>query len=191
MRTVVDDIGAIVAEMRSRNGSDTPYYLYGHRKEIANKLLARNKDKMFTFQRYPLIALRMDFAEDRSEGMIRLNLNLGIFAFTDMNYDAAKRYEVNFKPILYPLYDLFFEVLRESELFTWPGDLDNPPHTKIDRPYWGIEEREGNVRNIFNDPIDAIEILNLRVNQEVGEICVHVPRPEVKVFDETFDLTFV
>lgn len=161
---IVDEFEKVVDEVRALSGGVVPYYLYGHRKEIANKLLAKDKNKMYTYQRYPVIALRMDFSEDKSDGLIKLNLNIGILMFTDMNYDAEKRYTNVIKPVLYPLYEKFLEALDSTGLFTWPGDLGVPQHTKIDRPYWGVEESEGNVRNIFNDPIDAIEILNLRIN---------------------------
>jgi hypothetical protein len=63
------------------------------------------------------------------------------------------------------MYALFMECLRTSGMFTWTGDLLTPPHTKIDRPYWGVSQGEGNAANIFSDPLDAIEIVNLKLSQ--------------------------
>jgi hypothetical protein len=190
VRVVEDDIGLVVAEMRAMSGTDTPYYLPGYREEIASKLLARNNDKRFTFQRYPVIALNTEFGERKLNGVVPLHLNIGIIMFTDRNYDTIQRLENIFKPILLPLYEKFFEALSNSPFFSWSGDLEMPDHTMIKRYYWSSTEGR-KFENIFNDPIDAIEIRNLSINHHNHEACVHVPRPEVKVFDETFDLTFV
>lgn len=175
MNPAVEAIGQVVKAMQLMpnktwlNGkSDTnelPYYMFGHRLEISNRLLEKNQDKVFKYKKYPLIALRMDFPERVYEGLWHFDLNIAILAFTDKNYNAEERYENVFKPILYPLYRTFLEKIKHSGLFMWPGDQSVAPHTKIDRPYWGIEEKEKNSKYIFNDPLDAIEIVNLRINQ--------------------------
>jgi hypothetical protein len=96
---------------------------------------------------------------------------LAIVNRTDQNYNAEQRLERVFKPILYPLFELFFEALQKSPLFMWPGDLRYPPHTKIDRYYWGTQSGAVNVKNIMSDPIDAIEIQNLKINSRIKNNC--------------------
>jgi hypothetical protein len=151
-------------------GSDTdlmPFYMYGHRLEIANRLTEKTKDPVFKYQKYPLIALRLPVTEFVSDGMWRFTLNIAILTFTDKKYTSDQRYEHVFRPVLYPLYQRFLEEIRNSGLFVWPQDQEFPEHTKIDRLYWGTQYSEGNEKNIFNDPIDAIEIIDLKLNQVV------------------------
>lgn len=186
MNFVVDDIGTVVNSMRpldnsygngmidyltsigqNENNDLKPFYMYGHRLEISNRLLDKDKDMVYKYQKYPLIALRMDFPERVVDGMWQYTLNLAILTYTEKNYNAEERYTNVFKPVLYPLYERFLKVVRESGLFTWPGDQEYIPHTKYDRPFWGISEREGNSKNIFNDPLDAIELVDLKLNQRI------------------------
>lgn len=145
-----------------------PYYLYGHRREMNIRLIQKDKNKDLKKQKYPLIILRLDTVESVAKGMISYSLNVGILMLTDPNYPTAERYDVNFRPILYPLYDLFMQKLRESPKFTWAGDQKRPEHKKIDRPFYGTAMSEGNSSYLFNDPIDAIEIVDLKFNQRLN-----------------------
>jgi hypothetical protein len=135
-------------------------YLHGHRLEIANMLIEQDKHKA---DKYPLIALRQDFEETIVGKMHQYSLNLAILEYTDRNYTAEQRYVNVFKPILYPIYSAFFIALRKKG-FYWSGWLNMPPHTKIDRPFWGVSQTNRNIEQIFTDPLDAIEIINLKIN---------------------------
>lgn len=173
MNYIVDDIEAVVNLMREDIilNSDV-HYMYGHKVEIANRLTLKDKDKVFKYQKYPLVALKMDFAETWNDAW-ELNLNIAIITKTKVESFVPKRYEEVFKPILYPLYESFMRQLKNAGLFSWSGEQEYPPHTKIDRPFWGtpddksINERRvsGNDKHVFNDPLDAIEILNLQINR--------------------------
>ena len=194
MNYVVDDIGTVVAMLRgldkikynlplygqpmldyldAQGATDAnialmPFYDYGHRREIAQRLTEKDSaDAPFKYQKYPLIALRLDTEEDHSDGVIRYNLNLAIIASTEVTYSAGQRYEKVFKPVLYPIYEQFLKALGDSGLFWWDANRDEPPHTKVDRLFWGTAGAEGNESKIFNDNLDAIEILNLRINQSI------------------------
>lgn len=182
MTLLTDDIGTIVARMRNDlavepvkdylntlgyTAMNMPYYEYGHRQDINLRLLEKDKDSVYKYQKYPLVALRLDVVEQISEGLIHYNLNIAILAFTDRNYTSVERTENVFKPILYPLYNNFLKHLRNSGIFTWPNYMTQPEHTKIDRYYWGTPGSEGNVKNIFSDPIDAIEIVDLKINKRI------------------------
>lgn len=135
-----------------------PYYLYGHRLEIANRLLEKDKDDVYKFQKYPLIALRLPIPERKNDGIVETRLNIGIMEFTEKRYNSAQRYENVFKPKLNPLYLRFMDALRK---FSGALDPGIQRHTKVDRLFWGIEYNEGNSKYIFNDPIDAIEMVDL------------------------------
>ncbi len=193
MNYIVNDIAAIVASLREGNTlnygtqpgqkllygpslDDTllysvdnipPYFMAGHRMEISKRLLEKDKDKIYKYHKYPLVALPMDIEETFEEGMVKYRLSLLLVDFTKRNINAEERYLDGepFKETLYPLYESLLEAIAESGLFQWEGDQEVPPHTKIDRPFWGEEYREGNVKYIFNDDLDAIEIKNLRINR--------------------------
>jgi hypothetical protein len=159
MRYVVDDIGEVVEAMdvSTINGVSSVKYIYGHRKSIATRLNTRS-------EKYPLIALKLDTSEDIVEGIQQFNLNLVIATLTKGQYTEELRMDKIFRPVLYPLYIEFFKQLKNSGLFMWEGLHKYPPHVKTDRHFFGITEQEGNTKYIFNDPLDGIEITNLRIN---------------------------
>lgn len=171
MRTpIVYDIETVVERMRPKIGTtlvmEKPYYEFGHRLEIANTLTEK-EGTQYKYRRYPLVALRLDIGEEIDEGMQKVSINVALITFTDERYKARERYEKVLLPILYPMYESFMVALKRSGIFTWEGHQVYPPHKVIDRPYWGIADSEGNVRNIFNDPIDAIELTDLKLNKRI------------------------
>lgn len=142
-------------------------YQYGHPNEIIETLCQEERSKTGKFKKYPLIALFQDFPEVRGKVIGEDNtvtLHLIIASATLNNYKAQERYDHNFKPILYPIYQEFLNQLDLSSVFfTKAPDLIE--HTKIDRLYWGnkgIEFTSGKeTKNIFVDWLDCIELLNL------------------------------
>jgi len=179
MNCLVDDIEQVINSMRGKTEIETyfdesireliPFGEAGHRLEISNLLLQKDMDKVFKYQKYPLIAMFMDVPELVSDGMFKYTLIVGIFNLTEATYTRKQRYEYNFKPILYPLYHQFLRALRTVGHFAWPGDQTYPPHTKLDRPFWGKVYSEGNEGYIFNDRLDAIEIRDLKINKRIKE----------------------
>lgn len=179
MNFIVDDIGKVAQAVKEAfslfdqtfdptfDNSQLPLYMYGHRVELAARLALKDKDVLQKRIKYPLIALRLDTVETIEGNMVKFDLNLALINKTEKGYNAEQRYTNVFKPILYPLYELFLVELKKSGLFTWPGFQARPPHVKVDRLYWGTAGTEGNVANLFGDPVDAIEILNLKINQTV------------------------
>jgi hypothetical protein len=166
---IITDIETVVASLRVEVDG-APYFEFGHRQEIAKALDVKTMDAVFKYQKFPLIALRLDIPEIcESSGMIEYALNLAIISKTERNYNARQRKEHVFDPILEPLYKRFIEALRKSRLFFWEGMQQSPSHTKINRYFWGTPSSEKNERNIFNDPIDAIELVNLRLKQLKSE----------------------
>lgn len=184
MNFITDDIGAVVAAMRpidlsygqpmldylaartttEENKALMPFYMYGHRLEIANRLLEKTDDPVYKYQKYPLIALRMDIPEwYEPDRILHYKLNLVIVAFTDQKWNAEQRMANVIKPVLAPLYERFIRELGNVGLFSWEGDSRRPPHTMIIRPFWGTSGPEGNAKYIFNDPLDAIEIIDLEI----------------------------
>lgn len=169
MNKIHEDIGKVVARMRpfgaGTDKANVPYYMFGHRLEISQRLTNMAGDGILKYQKYPLVALLMDNTETIEGGVINYNLRILIVAMTAEDDRAQARYDKVFIPILYPLYNSFISNIAKVPGFMWPKDFDYPPHKKTDRPRWGISANEGNLANVFNDPLDAIEITDLRVNQ--------------------------
>lgn len=139
-----------------------PYYLYGHRMDIDRRLTEKDKDSKFGFQKYPLIALRLPLIQEVNETDVNhASVNMAVFGFTDKNFTSVERYENVIKPILHPIYERLLAALRNS---SYIGGLGVLPHRRVDRLFWGTETKEGNVKYLFSDPLDAIELIDLKLN---------------------------
>lgn len=164
-KQVIDAIEAVVVAMR--DGGEVPYFMYGRKVELANLLKEKDKSEEFTDKKYPLILLKLEIPENVVDGVIKTKLNLAIVDYTEKSYITSERYTNVITPVLYPLYTKFMNTLGEIGLFTWPmpldGDNEWPPHTKVDRPFYGTFDDNKNVKSIFDDPLDAIEIIDLEV----------------------------
>jgi len=174
MTVIVDEIGEVVESMRNLSAADaakfgitagltSPYYFYGHPIDMNTQMINRDKELATKNKVYPAVALRLPVTEEIKNGLVFYTLNIAIFATTNINWDAPKRYDEVIKPVLYPLYELFLDRLKKHGFF-WVGDMKRPPHTKIDRPHHGIPETQGNKAYQFSTPLDAIELVNLKIN---------------------------
>ena len=159
MRYVVDDIGTVVAAMdvSAIEGVDSVKYIYGHRRSVATRLNSRT-------EKYPMIALRLPTTVNVVDGRQHFNLEIIIATLTKGQYTEELRMDKIFRPVLHPLYLEFLKQLKNSGLFEWTGDQKYPPHEQTDMHYYGITGPEGNSKQIFNDPLDGIEITNLKIN---------------------------
>jgi hypothetical protein len=177
LMVVVDLIGDIVTKVAAKwdrpegQPALAPFYMYGHPVEIVNELQKKSKHPTGKINKFPLIALFQDFEERRGENQANegeVSLNLIIATYTKAEYLSSQRYQVNFKPILIPIYELLLDEIVKSMYF---NDISFGliPHTKTDRVYWGKQGLYGSEGNIFNDRIDAIEItdLNLKIKNHI------------------------
>ncbi len=132
----------------------------GHYWEVTKNLqLKDGAIEESTREKYPLFWLVMDFEEEvgRSDIYAELpNIQLIIATRTEMAYTMEERRDKTFKPILYPIYNEFFNQLYVSKAFMKVGTTY--PHRKWDRPYWGGQESGNSEQNLFNDHVDAIQI---------------------------------
>lgn len=164
--SVTKELGLVVASMRTEEVGQ-PFYMYGHIAEIDARLQNMNKNPKKFDKKYPLVALRLDTPGKVINGIIHYKLNVAIVVRTDKNYNAEQRDEKVFEPVLEPLYELFMEGLRQSADFMWGGDQTYPPHTKINRYYYGTPSATRNIKNVFSDPLDAIELVDLEINSSI------------------------
>ncbi len=174
----VDIFGDIVTDVRDDTDKPSglnvlaPYYDYGEPLDIVNKLSQKDRGSL-KFNKFPLIALLMEFREEMGEDMtIRsrtTDLTIVIITDTKPELHTSERYDLNFRTTLYPLYDLLIKHITKSKYFkAGPGLVR---HGKIDHPYWGRQGLYGSESNIFNDYIDAIEIDNLELSLRLNNKC--------------------
>lgn len=181
---VADLIGNVVARTES---AILPYligrepliqalsYQHGHPLEVVQMLSQKDESTTYRSKRFPVIALFHDFKEimnPRPGVYATVTLNIIIANETKPEYVADDRYDVNFRPFLYPIYDEFVKQLRRSGYFIIGGN--GPSHEKIDRLYWGKTNTYANTDGVSNDYLDCIEINNLKldVNEKICNICL-------------------
>jgi hypothetical protein len=139
-------------------------YEYGHYAEVERNLIEKDKSPIDK-TKYPFIWLVMDFEEKMgtaSGAYAGLSLQLIIATGTSNTYGMKERRDKSFLPVLYPIYSELLNQFSRSVVFGMPTFIE---HTKIDRPYWGVQGGLGNgTANLFSDFIDAIQIKNLKVS---------------------------
>lgn len=145
--------------------SNQPYYEFGHPKEIANILIEKDKQKApFSYKKYPLVVLFTDIGiykdDPKIEGKIK-KLYLAIINFSNVNYSSKERYDNNIIPILYPIYNKLIKKIKSSQYFIGVNPIVK--HTLTEMPFWGSVSKYGNISNMFNDPLDAIQITDMEL----------------------------
>lgn len=146
----------------SKLESKGPYFMYGHMLEVATVLTERNKSNKFVFQNYPLVILPMDIESEYDaihDGVLFKDIKLFIVNITKPEYRVEDRKKMNYRPILYPLYEKLIYNIRHNRNIIVDGIF--PTHSKKDKYFWGSELNGNNTATILNDYLDAIEIKNL------------------------------
>jgi len=163
-----------------------PYFEYGTRKVINQMLLEKNGGE-YSYQKYPLIALRLPVPLSVDGGVASMDANILIAHFTEEQHRPKDRVEQVYEPLLWPLTKLFLSMVRKSGEFSG----FDPGYTWIDRMFYGNEVGEENIANVFDDPLDAVELRNLRLKY-FTDGCLE---PSISVsglggFERIFDGTF-
>jgi hypothetical protein len=169
---IVDEIGAVVAAIDAVTypliGKHINY-MYGHPLEIINRLqqLTNSVDQKQRASKYPLVALFQDFEEGIGKQIgvaAEVSLHMIIANITEPQLITEQRYEKNFRPVLYPIYqELLRQIASPSQKTFFVEDEELIAHTKIDRVNWGKQGLYGGAANTFNDFLDCIEIKDLQI----------------------------
>jgi hypothetical protein len=142
-----------------------PYYEHGHILEIANTL-KKKKDGIYAFKKYPLIILFEDHTYSKSTTDTAIfgtvPARIAIANHTNPTLNSSERYESNFRPILFPLYDKFMDALVSIDYFKTIPDKPYVDHDMSPRPYWG-SNLPGDNSNVLDDWIDAIDLENVQL----------------------------
>lgn len=163
---------ALIADPNVNFGSGLEkklYFLQGSKREIMTVLQAWSDSPEKKDKRYPLVALFRDVKEKmlvHNYGMVsEAPLHLAIFTLTDPTFRADTREELNFKPILHPIFSELIRQFTLSDLFEAPT-VENMKIVKWDCYFYGTQPAE---KNVLNDYIDAIDIESITL--KVKPIC--------------------
>jgi len=181
-RYITDDIETVVIKMNyyikkmQDKKQNVPcsevYFLCGTASEINVQLLDKSADSTHKYRKYPLVMLRTPSPDSILTGMVDDSLNIAIVnQATKPGLKTHERMELVFKPILFPLYDLFARAIRNVGIFTWEGERDSLPGQRIIIPCYG-NSLEGSAQNKFSDPLDAIELVDLKLNQTINNCII-------------------
>lgn len=113
-------------------------------------------------KKYPLVWYVMNFKEGMGNVGLYAKLpdpRIYIMTNTQLNYTMKERRDNTFLPILYPIYAELIKQFSLSPYFRITSE-ESLEHTKIDMPYWS---EDGQKTNFYNDYIDAIQIVDLKL----------------------------
>lgn len=152
----------LVAEVSAVLGFPV-YYQHGSLLEINQNLAQMSQSTTFKSQKFPLVALLHDYPRNKGGQFEQVRLTILIATNTLAEYKADKRLEVNFKPILDPIYNELLKQIHLNNNFLTTSSL-RLSHTKIDHYYYGTEGPSGHSATRFNDLVDCIEIRDLELS---------------------------
>lgn len=142
-----------------------PYFIPETPQKMVNELVAKDKNSTLKFQKYPLIWLKLNILEDEGKNGFQTVLNDPLFVImnkSEINYSATQRKDINFVPVLNPLYYQLLEAIDESYYFHESGT--SLKKQKKENYYWGTSEVVN--ASIVNDITDAVEM-------HIKELSIH------------------
>jgi hypothetical protein len=162
---IVDEIAAVVAKVNTALtsasfGYGPVYYMYGHPKEISNRLQQLTDSPTEAHKKFPLVILFTDITiEIGAEGFYgATKLRMLVCNITEANYISEQRTELNFKPIIHPIKDELIKQLSLHKQFTYEGELQ---YKETDMYFYGSQI---NNNNVFNDRVDGTELKDITLN---------------------------
>ena len=159
----VEDVFAQIVERMNKKlislGLMTNYQ-FGTLREIVDNL-----DKLGNLDnslKYPLVALIEPFSQKKGIFNVEsiMTIRFLIATYTRKQLKADERLQLNFKPILFPIYEEFIRQTCKSAYFR----VEEIPHTLVNHFEIGRESLSGYDGNVFNDHIDAIEIKDMELS---------------------------
>jgi len=160
---IKDGVEQLIIDIRPEySGGESPYYEYGRPTKIAALLSDKDDNDVLKYKKYPLVMLLQEFTEKRGGNLFESDVPVTIVIVTaaDPAIISSDRDDENYNNVLYPIYYLFMEALRDSLLFDTSEEL---AHDLTESPYWGKEGQYGNTGNVMNDTLDALFIENLNL----------------------------
>jgi len=161
---IISDILAKVVEKTAVAYGSAIQFMHEPEEQAEARLLEMTKEQAYdpTVKKYPLILVFHDYPERLGNsggyyGEVTFP-KIIICTMTEAVYTSEKRYDMTFKPILYPIYEIFKKMLCQSGMIV-ESDPKNLVCTKWDRLYWGTK----GAGKALTDYLDAIELQNLKL----------------------------
>ena len=145
------------------------HYAYGHPADIVEELIQKSKTEKHRYSKYPFIGLFLDIPESKGRNIefaTSARLNMFICCGTTKTFKPYQRTQLTFVPILIPIYEEFINQLLKHKAVVKPENM-LIPHQYAMRYQWGkggLEYYNNGQKNIFNDAIDAIELIGLELD---------------------------
>lgn len=162
---IVDEMAAVIAKVNTKLTSASfgylpVQYMYGHPREISNRLQQLTDSPTESHKKFPLVILFTDITIEKGlEGFYgSARLRMLVCNLTDPNYISEQRTELNFKPIIHPIKEELLMQISMHKQFTFEGELQ---YTETDMYFYGSQIND---KNIFNDYIDGTELKDIRIN---------------------------
>lgn len=144
--------------------SEWPYYEHGHIMEVNNTLTKRGGSFNGRLKRFPMVILVEDIETTIPSGVIEFEPKVTLLLATETSkeYKSAERYAKSFDQKLTPIYRKLVEAIILSRKTN--TTFKHLPHDVIYRPYYGKTNGiMGTITNMFNDPVDVIEMRNIEL----------------------------
>lgn len=161
---IVDEMRSVIAKVNTalatKNFGQTVYYMYGHPKEINNRLQELTNSPTEANKKFPLVILFTDITIKKTEpGFFgTAKLRMLIANITEPTYIAEQRTELNFKPVIHPIKDELLNQIERYKQFTFEGELQ---YEETDMYFYGSQIND---KNVFTDRIDGTELNNIQIN---------------------------
>lgn len=179
----------IVSEVQTNLASESSLsipqvnFKHGTMMDISAELVADSKSTTKKLIRYPLVCLIYKADEKFvDEYEPEITVDLLVCTATQKTYSNDQRYDINIKPVIYPIYAELKSVISKSNMF-W-GYKKGSDHTKIDLPHAGQESAQGNTAYDLQDVIDGLMIKALKLKVAVTKcpaparnLCLLTPCP--------------
>lgn len=128
-------------------------YKYGYLSEIKEDLIQDSRaGGSFAAGKYPMLWLVQPFTITRSDSLaygVANGLELFIINGSQQEWKAPQRMENNYKPVIDPIYYALMNQVRLSKYLN-ENTLDGISHRVTDRYYWGKEQQEDFINDIFD-----------------------------------------
>lgn len=141
---------------------ETVNYISGNWKEVTQVLQEMKANATERPKQFPLFILIEDVVIDRRNTTlygVADNVNIIIANWTKDSYKSQQREEINFEPILRPLYYSFCKHLVKHRGVSIYSEREIS-HRYAERKYWGMDDNTVNALGYF---IDAIDITSLSI----------------------------
>lgn len=140
------------------------HYSYGHIQEIVNSMQRLTESPTQMYDKFPRIMLVEDIPMSMDGAIYNsATLHILIVMATQKDYVSEQRQTIIFNPIINPIYDAMMSAITKDKYFNVYNPDTDMPHAYYDRKFWGKAGIYGNVANIFNDYLDAKEIIGLKL----------------------------